>query len=121
MTHIEQCIADVKAAEATFEAARTALSGAKDRLQAARNEASGVFNHVLEYKQSRGWGTRAKSVARRIVVDRVKEGWSLRSETPPLIAEGFLLVASGKPGVMRGSIEVSQATDLGPYVDPVKP
>lgn len=118
MTQIEQCIADVKAAEATFEVARTALAGAEERLQAARNEASGVMNHVLEYQRARGWGTKAKSVAKRIVVDKVREGWSLRSETPPLIAEGFFLVASGKPGVMRGSIEVSQATDLGPYVEP---
>src|SRR6185503_6075109 len=40
----------------------------KQRLQDARNAASGVMGHVLEYTKIRGWGSKEKVVTRRLIV-----------------------------------------------------
>ena len=110
--NIEELKRQLKLATDRQQQAAQDVSDAKQRLQDARNAASGVMGHVLEYTKIRGWGSKEKVVTRRLIVDRVTEGWA-PGEAKPLIAEGYLIIASGAKGQLRGSIGLADAKDLG--------
>lgn len=91
--------------------ANVAVRDAQDRLQAARNEDSGLVGHVLEYTVRQGFGRTEKHIKRRLLVKNVKKGWN-----DTLYAYGSLIVANGTVGLRGDHVDVSKATDAGPYV-----
>jgi hypothetical protein len=110
---IEELEAALNAAIKVRHQAENAVVEAKTRLQDARNAASGILGHVLEYTTERGWGDHSKKITRRILVERISRHWKGGDE-----ARGRLILASGEVGVRRGEVAVADAKDLGPYAAP---
>lgn len=110
MSTIEELEAEVAAAEKRFNEARDDLNAAKRQLQMARNEASGIIGHVLQFEETRGWRPQ-RTIISRIIVDRVEIGWNGVTR-----ALGCRVRRDGSVGTQRAEVAVSRAKDLGPYV-----
>jgi hypothetical protein len=106
---IEELERQLKAAISRREEAFREVTAAQKRLQDARNAASGIIGHVLEYTEGQGWGAKRKVLTRRLYVQSVHPAFDGGLE-----ARGTLLVAGGKIGQRGGRVSVAKATDTGP-------
>jgi hypothetical protein len=107
---VEELERQVKAAEDRHRQASLDVHAARQRLQDARNAESGIIGHVLQFDRSQGYGRKARTITRRILVDAVRPMSGGRYR-----AYGKIIVANGSVGVRRDDIEAHEATDLGPY------
>lgn len=112
---IEELERQFQAARDRSKQADIDLKAAADRLQEARNEASGIIGHVLTYSISMGYGSKARKVERRLLVSKVAKAYN-----GELYAHGRLVIANGTIGLRGDHVPVSKATDAGPYVAPAK-
>lgn len=110
MPTIEELEAQVAEAEQAKRDAHARWLEATATLQGARNEASGIIGHVLEFQQA--WGNRPM---KRIVVDHVRKDW--RGDS---CAHGYFVLKDGRVGLRRGETAIDKAKDLGPYVASTK-
>jgi len=110
---IEELERQVQSARDRQRQAQQDVWDAESRLQKARNEQSGLVGHVLEFKRYQGYGQKAKFVTKRILVDTVKPAWR-----GTMRAFGKTILANGTVGLRRDDIDVTEATDCGPYVAP---
>lgn len=109
---VEALTEKLKAARKVAADAGDVVADLDRQLQKARNEASGIVGHVLEFTVTRGYGRNAKEVVKRLLVKNVVPGWSGDE------ARGHYLVASGAVGLVRGNVSINKATDTGPYQPP---
>lgn len=110
MSTIAELEADVVRLRDAAKEADLAYRNAVAALQDARNAASGIMGHVLEWTERHGYGMKRREVKRRMVVKRVSTAW--RGETR---AYGIAVLANGEIGARQYDVEVSKTTDLGPY------
>jgi hypothetical protein len=109
---IEELERELDEAVEAERAARGVRMAAQEALQQARNEASGIIGHVLEYTMVQH-GQKRKEITRRLLVERVETGWG-----NTLSAYGKLVVANGTIGIRRDRVVIERAKDLGPYQPP---
>jgi hypothetical protein len=111
--NIEELEAEVNLATRRVREAFEALRNARQRLQDAVNEQSGLIGHVLEFTRRRGFGRTGKVETLRILVDRVGPYWGRE-----LYAFGRRIIAHGSVGQTRTQVSIAEAKDLGRYIDP---
>lgn len=91
------------------KAAQTAESEAWQRLQDARNEASGLMDHLVEF-DFKAWN-KPPTTYRFVVTNIVGAGESTR-------AVGKAVLKNGAVGVIKRDCYLNKLRDLGPYKAP---
>lgn len=87
-------------------ASQQAEAAARQRLEDARTEATGLRGHLVQYERQVGWGTKARVEKRQMVVTKAS-GYGV---------EGVRVRKDGSIGTATGYASKRQITDLGPYV-----
>lgn len=104
---IEELERQYQQARNKAEEALKASSAAKARLDQARVEATGLYNHVVSYTKT-SWknsvGTEVRFVVREL-------SWGASVRGPIVKKDGYL-------GERHGDARISELTDHGPYVVP---
>jgi hypothetical protein len=97
-----------KAADAEHASARAALDEAL--------KSHPMVGHVVEFQETRGYGSKATTVNRRMLVESVTlytNGYGERQLLRAPLLEGSPVLANGSKGTMRMSHMIDQATDAG--------
>jgi hypothetical protein len=110
---VEELERQYQSAKDKWHAAELSMREADARLQKARNDASGIIGHILEYTVRQGYGKTEKTITRRLLVDKVKK---MSSGTE--YAYGRLVKADGHKSIRSDHVDLQKTADKGIYEEP---